>query len=146
MLQPDFSPNLVGGGTTETSFWWGDFPGGNYGHNPRWLVLAIFERLGVPLDVLRMLRELLTVMRIRFRTRHGVSDGFETLASVGQGCCLACLCAVLAVDLPLRRLARDCRGSSLGSAALHPPPGFPVELRARLVLPGASYKREQLTR
>ena len=44
---------------------------------PRWAVLAIFERLGVPPRLLRCISEVLTDRRCRFRTAHGMSEAFD---------------------------------------------------------------------
>jgi hypothetical protein len=85
-----------------------------YDRTPRWGVLAVFERLGVPPRLLRCIGEVLTDRRCRFRTAHGLSDAFEPRAGIPAGCPFACLCAVLLADLPLRRIAADCRGSWLG--------------------------------
>eukprot|EP00664_Eupelagonemidae_sp_cell27_P003244 gene3244-3272_t len=102
---------------------------------PRWGVLAVYRRLGVPPGVLRVFSEVLEDRRLRFRTAHGFSEPLEPVAGLATGCCWACLSAVLLVDLPLRQIHSTCRGSQLGPAAPRLPPGgraLPAEAQARL--------------
>eukprot|EP00664_Eupelagonemidae_sp_cell27_P007397 gene7397-637_t len=87
-----------------------------YDSLPRWAVVAILEKLGVPTAVVRNVAELIQARRCMFKTALGRSEPFEPVNGIGQGCPFSCLCSVLVVDLPLRKIDKLCRGSTLKPA------------------------------
>eukprot|EP00664_Eupelagonemidae_sp_cell27_P003460 gene3460-1812_t len=87
-----------------------------YDSLPRWAVLAILSRLGVPSNTLKQLTDILQDREVHFKTKLGTSKSFKPQNGVCQGCPLACLFSALVADLPLRKLNKTASGSQLGPA------------------------------
>ena len=64
--------------------------------------------------------------RARFRTAYGRTDAFVPGRGLAQGCPLACLCSIVALDALNRTLAAECRGSLV---VPDPRPLFPTSAR-----------------
>ena len=77
-------------------------------------MVAVLEQLGVPP---RMVRSLVDGRRAQFRTAYGVTVQFEPGRGLAQGCPLACLLCVVALDALNRAMEATCRGARIGGAA-----------------------------